>query len=206
MSKAFFDLISEICHDNYPRMSFAEVYWTVHSMYCLVFSLLLRDWPEADIFHAVSTGYAGIIASYAAFYRNSKLLLTEHGIYTREREEEIIKADWVRGYAKNLWIDYFNSLSQCIYNCADLVISLFERNQKIQEELGCPAVKAKVIHNGINVDSFSSIVSSCRISDRNAYLFETAPAAVNQAFVLAADYRAHSSLFINVICICGKEI
>ena len=29
------------------------------------------------------------------------------GIYTREREEEIIKADWVKGIYKDLWIMQF---------------------------------------------------------------------------------------------------
>ena len=34
------------------------------------------------------------------------LMLTEHGIYTREREEEIIRAKWVEQAFKPHWIDF----------------------------------------------------------------------------------------------------
>lgn len=162
LSRDFFDLISRICLEDYPRMSFCEVYWTMQSMYALVFALLLYRWPKADIYHAVSTGYAGLIAAAAADAHGGRMLLTEHGLYTREREEEIIKADWVRGYAKNIWIDYFASLARCSYSCAARVIALFERNSRLQQEMGCPAAKAMVIHNGIKADNFSNIAQQVR--------------------------------------------
>lgn len=162
LSRSFFDLVSRICLENYPRLAFSEIYWTIHSMYQLVFALLLRRWPQADIYHAVSTGYAGVIGAVAAYEQEGLMLLTEHGIYTREREEEIIKADWVRGYLKNIWIDYFTALSRCAYQSADHVISLFERNRGLQEELGCPADKTWVIHNGIKLQAFSAIAEQVR--------------------------------------------
>ena len=47
------------------------------------------------------------------------LLISEHGIYTREREEEIIKASWIRGLYKNLWIEQFAKMSLFAYQTAD---------------------------------------------------------------------------------------
>ena len=38
----------------------------------------------------------------AVHFHDSSLLISEHGIYTREREEELIKADWVKGAYKNM--------------------------------------------------------------------------------------------------------
>ena len=35
------------------------------------------------------------------------ILLTEHGIYTREREEEIIRSNWVLPSMKDHWIKFF---------------------------------------------------------------------------------------------------
>lgn len=55
-------------------------------MMITVFEVLKSDIPEADIYHSVSTGYAGLIGALGKYYhKNSKFILTEHGIYTRER-------------------------------------------------------------------------------------------------------------------------
>jgi glycosyltransferase involved in cell wall biosynthesis len=156
-SKIFYDLIQEIYEENFIHVSFADMLWTMRSMYIILFSLLLRKYPEADIYHSVSTGYSGIVAAYAAYTNKSGFVLTEHGIYTREREEEIIKAEWVKGNFKSIWIDYFDCLSDSAYQCADSVISLFPKNKDIQINLGCDENKIKIIHNGINVESFDEI-------------------------------------------------
>ena len=112
---------------------------------------------EADCYHAISTGYAGILACKGHYLYNKPVLLTEHGIYTREREEEIIKVEWTQGIYKDLWIRYFYTLSGCIYQCASQVISLFGAAQKIQLELGCPKEKTRVISNGVYVKQFADI-------------------------------------------------
>ena len=43
----------------------------------------------------------------AKYLHGCKLLISEHGIYTREREEELLKASWVAGIYKNIWIEQF---------------------------------------------------------------------------------------------------
>ncbi|NLC84560.1 MAG: GT4 family glycosyltransferase PelF [Ruminococcaceae bacterium] len=162
MSKDYFDLVRELGETKYAQLSFTQVYWTLHSMFLLVFSLLLLNYPPAGIYHAVSTGYAGIVGAFAAYSHSAGYILTEHGIYTREREEEIIKADWVHGFLKNIWIDYFKILSDCAYANASQVITLFERNSEIQKELGCPSEKTRVIHNGIKPNQFEPIAMAIR--------------------------------------------
>ncbi|WP_339366081.1 DUF3492 domain-containing protein, partial [Vallitalea maricola] len=81
----------------------------------------------------------------------------EHGIYSREREEEIIKASWVKGYLKDIWIDFFNLLGNCSYDCACSVVSLFEKNRQIEIDIGCDEGKTMIIHNGINVNKYKDI-------------------------------------------------
>lgn len=161
-STDFFGLALEIYNTRFAQLPFAEVFWTLRSMYHLAFNLLLKAYPEADLYHSVSTGYAGLVGSYAATVHNRPLLLTEHGIYTREREEEIIKADWAKGYFKNIWINYFSNLSTCIYACAEKVVTLSDRNREIQCDLGCPVEKTMIIHNGINVSAYSDIAEAVR--------------------------------------------
>ena len=69
------------------------------------------------------------------------LLISEHGIYTREREEELIRAKWVEGIYKNIWIEQFRKMSQLAYDRADKVTSLYEHARELQIELGCPEEK-----------------------------------------------------------------
>lgn len=77
--------------------------------------------PKADLYHCVATGYAGVLGSMAKHFHGSSLLISEHGIYTREREEELIKAQWVKGVYKNIWIEQFKKMSLLAYDKADAV-------------------------------------------------------------------------------------
>lgn len=160
LSKNFFNLVEDLYIKEYPYTPFTEFLWTIRSMYLILFYLLSCDIPKADIYHSVSTGYAGIIASYAKFLYNKPFILSEHGIYTREREEEIIKANWVKGYYKEIWIKYFYNLSIGAYKGADIVTSLFETNKTLQTELGCPQEKITIIPNGVDVSKFEHIKSN----------------------------------------------
>ena len=105
----------------------------------------------------VSTGYAGIAGAMGKHLYGGSLLITEHGIYSREREEEIIVAAWVQKSFKRLWIDYFKSLSVGAYRAADRIIALFETNRRIQIELGADPLYCEVISNGVNVEGFSNL-------------------------------------------------
>ncbi|MFD0962094.1 GT4 family glycosyltransferase PelF [Paenibacillus chungangensis] len=153
-SKDFFDLLEELCHTRYPLVPFTEMFWTVRSMILPLFLVIRHDLPQADIYHSVSTGYAGIVGALARHVTGKPMLLTEHGIYSREREEEIIKADWVKGYFKDMWIQYFYHLSTGAYTTADTVTTLFHRNKEIQIELGCEAGKIAIIPNGVYTEDY----------------------------------------------------
>jgi glycosyltransferase involved in cell wall biosynthesis len=158
MSRDLFDIIQDLCLERYPQIPFTELFWSVRAMLLPLFWLLKNPVPEADLYHSVSTGYAGVVAGFGKFLHNKPFLLTEHGIYTREREEEIIKADWIKGYFKDLWIQYFYSLSQCAYSNTDQVISLFNKNKEIQVEIGCNDQKIEIIPNGVDPEGFNSLL------------------------------------------------
>lgn len=153
-SKDFFDVVHDLCLHKFAHVPFTEMFWALRSMLLPLFSCIEQRMPEADLYHGVATGYAGVLGSLAKFQYDKPFLLTEHGIYTREREEEIIKADWIQGYFKDIWIDYFYNLSNCTYTYADKVTALFEKNRQIQIEFGCPAEKTAIIFNGIDTNRF----------------------------------------------------
>jgi len=159
MSKDFFTVVMTAYEKKYAMVPFTEFFWSMRSMLMPLFYIINQDVPKADLYHSVSTGYSGIVASLASTLYNKPYILTEHGIYTREREEEIIKSKWIKSYFKDMWIQFFYSLSICSYNSATEVITLFNKNKTIEIELGCDAKKIKIIPNGINVNTYKDVIT-----------------------------------------------
>lgn len=157
MGEDFLNIITALYDREYPEIAFTDFLWTMRSVYLPLFHALGSQVPKADIYHCVSTGYAGVVGCLARYLYGGKLLLTEHGIYTREREEELIKADWVQGIYKNIWIALFHKMSQLIYDRADRVVSLFGHARELQIELGCPPEKTMVIPNGVDASRYADI-------------------------------------------------
>lgn len=150
-------MFTKICAEEYPYTAFADAFHTVRSMLLPVLYLLTGEVPKADLYHAICTGYGGLLACRGGSTFHRPVLLTEHGIYTREREEEIIRAEWVRPDFKERWIRFFYMLSEQIYRQAFRVTSLFTSARSIQIGMGCPAEKCVVIPNGIPYETFCGI-------------------------------------------------
>lgn len=150
MGQDFLCAVQEAYRQKYAGIPFADYLWTMRSIYLPLFLTLKTKLPQADFYHCVATGYAGVLGSMAKNLYGCPLLISEHGIYTREREEELIKAKWVKGIYKNIWIEQFRKMSLLAYQSADLVTSLYKHAQKLQIEIGCPKAKTIVTPNGID--------------------------------------------------------
>ena len=157
MGADFLHIVQECYEKRYSHIVFSDFLWTMRSIYLPLFLLLKTKLPKADIYHCVATGYAGVLGSMAKYTQKNGLIVSEHGIYTREREEEILKADWVKGVYKNIWIDHFWKMSKLTYDRANRVTALYEHARELQLSLGCPAHKIQVIPNGIDVKRFENL-------------------------------------------------
>lgn len=157
-SADFLSMTREYYDEHFEKAIFSDFIWTLRSMYMPLFMILKNKPVEADVYHSMSTGYSGVYGSMCKYIHKKPLIISEHGIYTREREEEIIKASWVKGLYKDLWINQFHKFSSCAYDFADDVTALFEGAKNYQVELGCPEEKTNVISNGVNLENFENIV------------------------------------------------
>ena len=156
-SESFLKILTETCEREFPYIAFSDAFHSVRSRLLPVLYLMGTEIPDADVYHAISTGYGGLLASMGAYINKKPLLLTEHGIYTREREEEIIRAKWVARAFKPQWIDFFYMLSDLIYDRAFRVTSLFTRAMYTQIDMGCAPEKCRVIENGISYERLCNI-------------------------------------------------
>ncbi|MCD8074560.1 MAG: GT4 family glycosyltransferase PelF [Lachnospiraceae bacterium] len=204
-SPDFLDILTKICTEEYPYTAFADLFHTVRSMIYPLLYLLQSEVPQADVYHAIATGYAGVLARLGGWKYHAPCMITEHGIYTREREEEIIRANWVQPTFKRFWVRFFYMLSAAAYDGAVMITSLFERAREMQIEMGASPQKCRYISNGIHYDRF------CRIPPKadNGYVDIGAVLRIAPIKDVKTLLYAFSELKVRVpearLWICGPE-
>ncbi len=125
--------------------SFVDYFWTVRTMHGPLFKMaeIAARMPPFKVLHSVSTGYAGFLGSLLQHRRQCPYVLTEHGIYTKERKIDLAHADWIkdaaeelrsgleedRTYVRRLWLRFFESIGRLAYAAADPIIALYEGNR-----------------------------------------------------------------------------
>jgi glycosyltransferase involved in cell wall biosynthesis len=167
---------ARLCEDydaRCPSTSFLDYFWTVRTMHRPLFTLaeLARGAPRFRLLHAVSTGYAGFLGALLQRQRRCPFIVTEHGIYTKERKIDLARAAWIRdeeasgdaglgqelGYLRRLWIRFFEGLGRAAYASARPIVSLYEGNRERQVEDGAERERTRVIPNGIDVARFAAL-------------------------------------------------
>lgn len=157
LSRTFWDFLNDIYVRYFQEEGFPGFYWTVIGFIIPILGAIQALPPKADIYHSTTTGYAVLSALTGKYYHGGKLIVTEHGIYHREREIEITKSKSVPEVYKKPWIEIFKLISETAYAECDALTTLFEKNQIFQFELGADFRKMHVIPNGIDIEKFSTI-------------------------------------------------
>ncbi len=173
-----------------PVYPFSDYFWSWKSAHDMAFAAIGAKAPRADLYHAVSTGYAGLAGIVAKLRSGRPLLLTEHGLYHKEREMEIKRASFVRGYQRDMWISMYLSLSRLCYRYADTVVSLFEYNRRRQIELGADADKSIVIPNGIDLERYTAVQRVRREGFHVGLVGRVVPIKDIKTFILVARMTA----------------
>ncbi len=153
-----------------PDTSFVDYFWTVRTMHGPLFLMaaISEQVPEASVYHTISTGYAGLLGALLAQKRGKSLILSEHGIYTKERKIDLNAAQWipqpefpgdsgVPGDAiRRLWIGFYEGLGRLTYHYANPITSLFGGSQQRQIRDGASADKTIITPNGIDLNRFEA--------------------------------------------------
>jgi glycosyltransferase involved in cell wall biosynthesis len=160
-----FDLVCELADTIAPKAPFLDFFWHFRSMHLPVLRLLHSPGPAGDVLHAVSTGYAGLVGAVHSVRGGRPLLLTEHGIYSRERDMELGRVSWLRAspgadadgieQLRRFWSHFFVRLSQLTYTQASRIVTLSEVNRKKQLADGAPDSKIRIVPNGVDLDAIT---------------------------------------------------
>ncbi len=169
-SEAAWHQICERYERSSQERSFLEYFWTVRSMHAPLFKMarVAAALPPSRSFHVISTGFAGFLGMLARTKRKRPLILTEHGIYAKERRIELLQASWIKdderpedaggiGFFRGMWIRFFEALARMSYAAATPIIALYNGNRERQIRDGAPVERTRVVPNGIDLERFAAL-------------------------------------------------
>ena len=165
----------QICasYERYcPESPFNSYFWTVRNTHAPLLKLaaIAGSIKPGSVIHAVSTGYAGLLGAMLQQKSQRRFLLTEHGIYTKERSIELqamllpqagrsanSAGNCPLGHTDALWLRLFEGIGKMAYAAADPVISLYEQNRQRQIRDGATPQTTQVIPNGVDITRYAPL-------------------------------------------------
>lgn len=168
-SERSWEIVCERYRNFCTDPSFVDFFWTVRIMHTPLWKIarIADELPKVRVLHTISTGYAGFLGALVHQTRGTPLILSEHGIYTKERKIDLFKSEWIRdnrnvfqrdptelSYFRQMWIHFFEWLGRFCYDAADPIIALYEQNRLRQIDDGARPERTTSIPNGISLQRF----------------------------------------------------
>ncbi|MGH7708002.1 MAG: GT4 family glycosyltransferase PelF [Vulcanimicrobiaceae bacterium] len=133
-------------------MSSLEAIELVRALYRYLLPLAIEV-PDCDVVHSSVSGLCGTTAVVAKRALGIPVLLTEHGIYLRERVLELARSGIPfsdRAVKKNL----FSSIARATYSVSDVIAPVCSYNTQWERFYGVPAGRIEVVYNGVDQARF----------------------------------------------------
>ena len=171
-SQRAWDTITANYRANCSDPSFVDYFWTVRIMHAPIWSLMriAETLIPAHCYHTISTGYAGFLGALLKHRTGKPLILSEHGIYTKERKIDLFQSSWIRdnrgmfekdpsqlGYFRTMWVRFFEAMGRMCYDASDRIVALYENNRLRQIADGAPPERTTNVANGINLPRLSAL-------------------------------------------------
>ena len=113
----------------------------------------VNEIPEADVYHCVSTGFAGFAGALAKVAFKKPLVITEQGLYLNERKNDLDRQKVSNSFKKQM-MNFSESMIRTSYNYVDKLVPPCFSHIAIEKGLGADVKKIQVINNGIETERF----------------------------------------------------
>lgn len=107
---------------------------------------------EVDLVHATSSG-SSVLASLPTVQTGVPLLLSEHGVFIRERMVALRETDW-SFIQRQTVTSFLRGLVQVGYETARLIAPVSDFNGNWAASLGARREKISTVYNGVDIDRF----------------------------------------------------
>ncbi len=109
--------------------------------------------PESDLVHSTIAGFAGLPGIVAKHRDGTPFLVTEHGVFVRERYIAVSAADFSQ-FAKRFLMALSSFVAKLNYAHADLVAPVVRYNRRWELPYGADPERIEPIYNGIDPGLF----------------------------------------------------
>lgn len=147
-------------HPLYRNVSVGGAVDLARSLYRYLTPLTLPV-PEVQVAHSSAAAFCALPALVAKLRYGAPLVLTEHGVYLRERILQLIRED-TSAVRKVLFANLYRGVAQAAYHHADAVIPVCSYNTMWEEHLSVPAQRMNVIYNGVDPRRFDAEQAATR--------------------------------------------
>lgn len=143
---ALHEAVGELCRRWYPDAGFLELYFTAGELVLPALYLLGSSVPAADIYHASTAGYAGLLGRLGSHVNGVPLVLTWHGTHAGQMEGGAARIRQMQPESRELAVSFLRMLSRAAYRDAS-VVTCTHAGVRVPE--GCDRGKCRVIPDGI---------------------------------------------------------
>lgn len=105
--------------------------------------------PKAQVCHASSNGLSPLLGFGSKWAYDTPMVLTEHGIYLRERYLELRFSGHTPAF-KSFLLRFYQRLSAAAYQMADLITPGSRYNERWEVQQGADPARIYAVYNGIN--------------------------------------------------------
>ncbi len=111
---------------------------------------------EVDICHATLAGFPALASIAAKYEYGTPGLVTDHGVYMRERLINVGSSD-MPFFSKKLLVDLSTLVSRAVYHNADQISPVATVNKKWEERFEADPDSILPIYNGVDTDLFKPL-------------------------------------------------
>ena len=122
--------------------------WLYHWLFPLA-----QPIPEVEVAHAAMAGICSLVAAVARLEHGSAIVLSEHGIYLRERYLAEHSSDGSL-FGKLFKLAFARRMTEVAYAFADVVAPCCDYNQRWERRIGVDPHKLRTAYYGLDPDSF----------------------------------------------------
>jgi len=109
--------------------------------------------PDTGVSHATIAAFVGLASVIAKLEYDTPMLLTEHGVYIRERYIHVSATD-LTCFLKRFLINLSAYMSRLCYTYADQISPVCNFNRRWEKLYGVPDEKLRTIYNGVKPGVF----------------------------------------------------
>lgn len=149
--KAYKDKIITKTANDY-KVSIEDLVVGLRWLYRFLIPLSI-DVPKADISHLTLSGFPLIPALVLNYKYKTPILITEHGVFIRERLIAINSSEYSY-FLKTLLIKFSECITKLAYYKADMILSVNKFNTHWEKLYGASQSKISVVYNGVDHNLF----------------------------------------------------